>query len=235
MFTRLAGLAFVAMLTIQPHSFAQTSGSPLPDPSAQYLRAKKLREQENEYTIRAAATILQQLVVRFRELGKVHDEGLAYHELSFCLDNLGEPTQALEASLKAVAIFRSESNSRDEAAALTESGMVYTELGQFQPALDALEVKALPIRRQLRAPEGEASTLNALGVLYINLGSYDQAISVLRMLAATFFAPRRTGIWDSFTFSINNTNPPKLNLNAHWNCLRTISEVVHLSSIISGV
>jgi tetratricopeptide (TPR) repeat protein len=66
-----------------------------------------------------------------------------------------------------------------EGTILSDIGVVYGELGQYEEALGYLQ-QALAIRREVGDRTGEGATLNEIGVVYETQGQYGQALDYLQ-------------------------------------------------------
>ncbi|HEY9650533.1 MAG TPA: tetratricopeptide repeat protein, partial [Coleofasciculaceae cyanobacterium] len=100
----------------------------------------------------------------------------------------GQLQQALQTYQQALAIYREQGNSLQEAETLNKLGEIYNGLSQYAQAQDVLP-QALAIFRQQKHRLEEGLTLNHLGESYRNLGQlqtalkhHEQALAMMREL-----------------------------------------------------
>src|SRR5580692_6148041 len=74
------------------------------------------------------------------------EDARAFYQLGWARDSTGDPTAALAAYDQALRLYRAAADRGNEAAALSNIGLVYGGLGELQRALEYYG-QALPIRR----------------------------------------------------------------------------------------
>jgi len=101
---------------------------------------------------------------------------------------LEERRKGIEKYQEASELYRKAGDSREQAAALNNIGVIYHSLGKLQKALEKFN-EALPIRRAIGDRGGEAITLDDIGVIYHSLGDtqkaldkYNEALQIRRAL-----------------------------------------------------
>ncbi len=102
-------------------------------------------------------------------------QGLAFHQLGYIFDELGEKQKALDYYNQALSIRRAVGNRTSEATTLNNIGHVYSNLGEKQKALDYYN-QSLLIRRAVGDRTGEATTLSNIGGIYNDLGEKQKAL-----------------------------------------------------------
>ncbi len=83
--------------------------------------------------------------------------------------------QAIAKWEEALPLFRAVGDRRSESVTLNNIGLVYSDLGQKQKALEFYN-QSLPLRREVGDKTGEAVTLNNIGAVYSNLGEKQKAL-----------------------------------------------------------
>ena len=76
---------------------------------------------------------------------------------------------------EAFRIFERGGNTRDSGAALCQIANIYTNMGQFQKALDYYE-KSLPLVKKAGYTRGETTAFNGMGLAYKGLSQYQKAL-----------------------------------------------------------
>src|SRR4030095_4193900 len=101
---------------------------------------------------------------------------------------LEEKRKGIEKYQEALELYRRAGDSREEAAALNNIGLIHHSLGEMQKALEKYS-EALPIRRAIGDRRGEAIALDDIGIIYDSLGEtqkalekYSEALSVRRTI-----------------------------------------------------
>jgi CHAT domain-containing protein/tetratricopeptide (TPR) repeat protein len=93
--------------------------------------------------------------------------------------NAEQSEDSLQAALRqyedSLASWKAAGDGRGEAAALVRIGLVYTDLGQVEKALEYLN-RALTMREAQREPAGQAFALNNIGFSYHLLGQMPKAL-----------------------------------------------------------
>jgi CHAT domain-containing protein/tetratricopeptide (TPR) repeat protein len=130
----------------------------------------------------ASAASAQDEAATNRAANKLFDEGDAL----FKEGSAASLRQAIEKYKNALSLYRSAQNRSDEAVTLSNIGLIYSLLGEWQTAL-AYYNQALPPTRAVGDRRGEATTLNNIGRVYDDLGErqkaldyFDQALSLIR-------------------------------------------------------
>ena len=104
------------------------------------------------------------------------DAGKSLLSMGIVQKNVKDYQGAEESSIKAIALFDTETDKRFVASAYTNLGIVAKDTEQYDRAIDYHQ-KALGYRRQLNdARLLEVSSLSNLGVVYMNKGDYPSAI-----------------------------------------------------------
>ena len=88
---------------------------------------------------------------------------------------LEERRKGIEKYQEASELYRKAGDSREQAAALNNIGVIYHSLGKLQKALEKFN-EALPIRRAIGDRRGEAITLDDIGVIYHSQGDTQKAL-----------------------------------------------------------
>ncbi|MFF3853495.1 tetratricopeptide repeat protein, partial [Micromonospora sp. NPDC002575] len=99
----------------------------------------------------------------------------AFYDRGWARSSTGRPWLALEDYQQALTIYQKAGDRGNEAATLTNIGLVYDGLGDRQRALDYYH-QALPILREVGDRTGEAVTLNNIGHVYNGLGDQQRAL-----------------------------------------------------------
>ncbi|AFZ17353.1 CHAT domain-containing protein [Allocoleopsis franciscana] len=142
----------------------------------------------------AALEKLQQDLVTFRKNSDRAREGAVLTCIGIVYSNIGQYTQALEYSQKALAILREVGKlpNGDRATARTwegrtvySIGLVYGSIGEYTQALEYSQ-QALAINREARDRLWEGRTLNSLGGTYYYLGQYPKALDCYQQALAIF-------------------------------------------------
>jgi CHAT domain-containing protein/Tfp pilus assembly protein PilF len=101
---------------------------------------------------------------------------------------LEEKRKGIEKYQEALELYRRAGDSREEAAALNNIGLIHHSLGEMQKALEKYS-EALPIRRAIGDRRGEAIALDDIGIIYDSLGEtqmalekYSEALSIRRAI-----------------------------------------------------
>jgi CHAT domain-containing protein/Tfp pilus assembly protein PilF len=87
---------------------------------------------------------------------------------------LGERRKGIEKYQEASELYRRAGDSKEEAAALNNIGVIYHTLGKSQKALEKYN-EALQIRRAIGDRRGEGVTLDDIGIIYHLLGEMQKA------------------------------------------------------------
>src|SRR5262245_25371848 len=88
---------------------------------------------------------------------------------------LEERRKGIEKYQEASELYRRAGDSREEAAALNNIGVIYHSFGKLQKALEKFN-EALQIRRAIGDRRGEAITLDDIGVIYHSFGEMQKAL-----------------------------------------------------------
>jgi CHAT domain-containing protein/Tfp pilus assembly protein PilF len=88
---------------------------------------------------------------------------------------LAERRKGIEKYQEASELYLRAGDSKEQAAALNNIGVIYHSLGKLQKALEKHN-EALPIRRAIGDRRGEAITLDDIGVIYHSLGDTQKAL-----------------------------------------------------------
>ncbi|WP_231954469.1 tetratricopeptide repeat protein [Actinoplanes derwentensis] len=99
----------------------------------------------------------------------------AFYDRGWARRATGRPRPALDDYQQAIDLYREAGDRGNEAATLTNIGLVYDGLGDRQRALDFYQ-QALPIRREVGDRAGEATTLTNIGLVYDGLGDRQRAL-----------------------------------------------------------
>jgi CHAT domain-containing protein/tetratricopeptide (TPR) repeat protein len=127
---------------------------------------------------------LQQDLARFRKEGNRAREGAVLACIGMVYPSMGQYSQALDYSQKALAILRQvgklpnqeRSTARTwEGRTLYSIGLVYNYQGQYTQALEYSQ-QALAIHREVGDRNWEGRTLRNIGFVYTYLGQYTQAL-----------------------------------------------------------
>ncbi|WP_262015993.1 tetratricopeptide repeat protein, partial [Micromonospora sp. Mcm103] len=86
----------------------------------------------------------------------------AFYDRGWARSSTGQPRQALADYQQALTLYREAGHRGNEAATLTNIGLVYDGLGDRQQALTYYQ-QALPIQRDVGNRAGEATTLTNIG------------------------------------------------------------------------
>jgi tetratricopeptide (TPR) repeat protein len=121
-------------------------------------------------------------VARVAELTlRLGPDARAYYDLGWARHATGSPDEALAAYDQALALYRTAHDRGNEAATLTNIGLVFDNLGDRQQALDYFR-QALPIAREVGDRAGEAATRYNIAMIHRALGELDQAITQLEQV-----------------------------------------------------
>ncbi|HEY9831180.1 MAG TPA: tetratricopeptide repeat protein [Stenomitos sp.] len=136
---------------------------------------------------------LQQDLARFRRGGDQARVGAVLACMGRVYTSMGQYTQALEYSQKALAILREvgklpDSEQRStariwEGRTLYSIGEVYLDLGQYTQALDYSQ-QALAINREVGDRLWEGRTLDSIGLVYGSLRQYPKALELYQQALA---------------------------------------------------
>jgi CHAT domain-containing protein/tetratricopeptide (TPR) repeat protein len=154
---------------------------------------------------------LQQDLARFRQEGDRARVGAVIACIGIVYRSMGQSTQALEYSQKALALLREVGNVPNgeqrstariwEGRTLNNIGIVYYGLGQYAQALEYSQ-QALAIHREVgdRLWEGRVLS-NNIGAIYYRLGQYSKALEFSQEALAIF---KKVGNRSEEGWSLNN-------------------------------
>jgi CHAT domain-containing protein/Tfp pilus assembly protein PilF len=121
------------------------------------IKVEELREATVEDKYRVAAEALYREAEQLRQ------------------GTLEAKRKGIEKYQEALELYRRAGDSRKEAAAIYNIGIIYHSLGEMQKALEKYN-EALPIRRAIGDRRGEAITLDDIGIIYHSLGDRQRAL-----------------------------------------------------------
>jgi tetratricopeptide (TPR) repeat protein len=128
----------------------------------------------------------KQGLVKAREAGDRHGEGIAISNLGVAYFYLGDTSSAIECQEQAIAISLELGNKHAEAQAKGDLGNVYYLLRDYHRAIELYEQR-LAIAREIKDKRNEEGALMSLGLGYAALGRtkyaidfYEQALALAR-------------------------------------------------------
>ena len=121
------------------------------------IKVEELREATVEDKYRVAAEALYREAEQLRQ------------------GTLEAKRKGIEKYQEALELYRRAGDSRKEAAAIYNIGIIYHSLGEMRKALEKYN-ESLPIRRAIGDRRGEAITLDDIGIIYHSLGDTQRAL-----------------------------------------------------------
>ena len=149
---------------------------------------------------------------------------------------------ALQKLDEALNLYRADNNLAKAAHTLRLIGNIHTDLGQFQAALYAYNIQALPLSQQAGDRAEEAAILNSLGQLYTDVGNPEAALEQYNQaLPLVYQLNDRVGTADTFN-NIGNiqadNNDWKAALDSYTQALiisRPIGELAAEATALSNI
>lgn len=121
-----------------------------------------------------ARTLLEEAFDIAANHGDLRTQSRAIMNLAVVLRYMGLYDQAIEASLKAIALFRQQGDQRGDCWVLGNLGIIYAALGQWDEAMDH-QRRALALTHELSDRGTESRILENLSRLYDRLGRHAEA------------------------------------------------------------